>query len=406
MHWFILICAVAGCAISLVLWAMHAPALTSFSERLCSPSAAVNCQDVLASRWAKVRGVPVAAVGAVYFAFVAAWFAVIGAPNHAGRRWAWLPRGVTLAGLGASVWFVFLLTTRLPVWCTWCMAAHAANLLLFIAVWCVRPVAEADTPPYPSVRRVAVLGGVAFVLVGFAGLTGLAAFHQAVSRLYRGKWLEAVNNADYIVWRLSAAPVQDIPVRGDEPMHGAADAAHTVVVFSDFQCPHCRMLDDALSQLAAVFPGRMRVVFRHYPLCADCNPRVTRDDPAQHRFACDAAQAAEAVRRLRGPAAAVAYHRKLFAAAESFAERPYARLLADAAIESVKLDAEMRSEATTSRIREDIELATRLGVNGSGVAFLDGRRLEQWQIMDARDPNRIDGPATRKLWERLLGGER
>ncbi|MDT8437334.1 MAG: DsbA family protein [Gemmatimonadota bacterium] len=47
---------------------------------------------------------------------------------------------------------------------------------------------------------------------------------------------------------------------------GEADAAVTVVEFSDFQCPFCRMLSGRMDSLIAAYPGRVRHVFRHLPL--------------------------------------------------------------------------------------------------------------------------------------------
>jgi protein-disulfide isomerase len=51
----------------------------------------------------------------------------------------------------------------------------------------------------------------------------------------------------------------------DSPSLGPADAPVTLVEFSDFECPVCRNLHDALRALLTNYP-QVRVVFKDYPL--------------------------------------------------------------------------------------------------------------------------------------------
>jgi protein-disulfide isomerase len=52
---------------------------------------------------------------------------------------------------------------------------------------------------------------------------------------------------------------------GGAPARGPADAAVTILVWSDFECPFCRRQADLLSRLRAVYPDDVRVVWRHLP---------------------------------------------------------------------------------------------------------------------------------------------
>jgi protein-disulfide isomerase len=56
-------------------------------------------------------------------------------------------------------------------------------------------------------------------------------------------------------------------VTKDSPSAGPANAKVTVVEFSDFQCPHCRVLSQNLKPLEAKFP-QVRFVFKNFPLTA------------------------------------------------------------------------------------------------------------------------------------------
>ena len=71
---------------------------------------------------------------------------------------------------------------------------------------------------------------------------------------------------------------------------GKADAPVRVVMISDYQCPDCRTYElDIQSVLSKRDDVSLSV--KHFPMCADCNPNVSRTMHAnacwaQHAFAC------------------------------------------------------------------------------------------------------------------------
>jgi len=52
----------------------------------------------------------------------------------------------------------------------------------------------------------------------------------------------------------------------DHPSRGPANAKVTVQIFSDFQCPFCKRAADTMGDLDALFPGKIRFVWRNMPL--------------------------------------------------------------------------------------------------------------------------------------------
>ncbi len=54
-------------------------------------------------------------------------------------------------------------------------------------------------------------------------------------------------------------------VTKDSPSQGPANAKVTVVEFSDFQCPHCRVLSQTLKTLVPKYP-QVRFVFKNFPI--------------------------------------------------------------------------------------------------------------------------------------------
>ncbi len=53
---------------------------------------------------------------------------------------------------------------------------------------------------------------------------------------------------------------------GSSPILGPKDAPVTIVQFSDLQCPYCVREYPKLKQMLKEYPGKVKVVFKHYPL--------------------------------------------------------------------------------------------------------------------------------------------
>ena len=53
---------------------------------------------------------------------------------------------------------------------------------------------------------------------------------------------------------------QDVHAKGSD------DAPVTIVEFSDFQCPACRVTQSVVNQVLAQYPDQVRLIYRHFPL--------------------------------------------------------------------------------------------------------------------------------------------
>ncbi len=61
-------------------------------------------------------------------------------------------------------------------------------------------------------------------------------------------------------------PVERIAVEAKGPSRGPEDAKVTIVEFSDFECPFCSKAHDTVEKVMAAYPGKLRLVFRQFPL--------------------------------------------------------------------------------------------------------------------------------------------
>lgn len=406
-----LVFALAGVVICAVLLRMGAGGLDApgdaFSASVCAPSRSVNCDYVLASPWARVGPLPTAAVGFGYFAALAAWYGFVGVPNPAGRRWQYVPVSVTLIGLAGSIYYVYIMAVMLPVWCTWCLAGHAVNAALFLGTMAVarrlsvtnRPEGQSARPT--AARALGVLGGSAAMVLMFS-VAVVAYQAQAAARRFQLEYLSATNNAAYIQWRHGQAPLAELPIEEDDLVLGPADAPHTVVAFTDFECAKCGWFHRYAEHLLNRFSGRVRLVVKHYPVCQACNPHVKTPF---HYFSCEAARAAQAALAAGTPELAYKYHGALYATQSRLAIRPYEGLAVRVGFDPAKFSGAMESDASANAVQGDIELAHSIGVDSTPAVFLDGRQLPTWHILTADVQPRIDVTATDELWRALLSGK-
>jgi protein-disulfide isomerase len=72
------------------------------------------------------------------------------------------------------------------------------------------------------------------------------------------------------------------------PVRGAQAAAVTIIEFSDFQCPYCARARDVMNQVLKAYPGKVRLVYRDYPLPfhehAEKAAEAGRCADEQHKF--------------------------------------------------------------------------------------------------------------------------
>lgn len=406
-RWAVVALAAVGCYICVTLVNMSvgdsAKGASGLGASLCTPSEAVNCDYVLASKWAKIGPMPVAALGVMYFGVIGAWFVAVGIPNGAGRRWHGVPGAICAVGLTGSAFFVYVMLVSLPVWCTWCLAAHGVNLVVAIVVFMTRPrrsATEGTTPGYPSMCR--ALGTIA----GCGGATVmifLAVFAyqlQIATRRMQLELMAATNNAAYVSWKLGTQTARAMQIRPGAPSMGPEGAAHTLVAFTDFECRHCGWFHDYAERLGQMFPKELRIVFLHAPMCRECNPAVTK---TFHYFACEAARAAEAAQLSTTAEKARAYRTLLYRSADEFASRPYAALARTAGIEAGAFQKMLDSEASIAGVKADVALANELGVEGTPSIWLDGRKLSTWHIMSDEPNPKISVTKTDEMWRELLG---
>jgi uncharacterized membrane protein/protein-disulfide isomerase len=282
---------------------LHNPALTS----ACDVNATVSCTDAYRSAYGTLGGVPVALLGACFFA--ALLLLQVGA-----RLW-----GVPLAehldtylfvlsvpGLAFAAYLAWASWFVLHVVCLLCLTTDLALVgLVLVTVTSPRfrihmlsrrllvDARSLASRPAALAAAVVFLAAVAAVLGWFpkdAAVPALNAESALPADLNLTPPQQATPQAQLHDF-LDSQPRRMIPV-------DAGGAQVVVVKFNDYQCPPCGQTYQLYKPLKAKWdkeaPGKVKFVTKDFPLETECNSAIKG---GIHALACEAAAAVRMARR-------------------------------------------------------------------------------------------------------------
>lgn len=148
---------------------------------------------------------------------------------------------------------------------------------------------------------------------------------------------------------------------------GPADAAVTIVEFSDFECPYCRRMVGPLRELQARYPLQLRLVYRHFPL--ETHP--------------NAALAAEAAECAGDQGRFWEAHDALFATRERLQPATVRRLGRDLKLDVRRFEQCLDSGRHARRVLDDLAAGEAAGVSGTPAFFINGRFVNGAVSVDA-----------------------
>ncbi|PCI40377.1 MAG: hypothetical protein COB53_01230 [Elusimicrobia bacterium] len=160
------------------------------------------------------------------------------------------------------------------------------------------------------------------------------------------------------------------------PGTGPANAALTMVEYSDLQCPHCKHSHDILKEKLGPYKGKIRRIFKNFPL------------RNMHKWANAGAVALACVGKI-APKQAAAFKSHVFAAQGDINEKN-----ADSKLKAIALKTGLPEKSfnqcydkkeSQALVEADIAEGDRLGVRGTPSIFINGRRVRgyTWAEVEA-----------------------
>jgi protein-disulfide isomerase len=163
------------------------------------------------------------------------------------------------------------------------------------------------------------------------------------------------------------APRYQVDVSSDDPALGNANAAVTLVEFSDFQCPFCARVMPTLKRVHETYGDRVRIVWKDFPLTS-IHPQAFK--------------AAEAGQCAREQGKFWEYHDRLFANQQALEPESLKKHAAEAGLDAAKFNACLDGAKYGDRVQEQMGVGTGLGVGSTPTVFINGRLVSGAQPYD------------------------
>lgn len=155
----------------------------------------------------------------------------------------------------------------------------------------------------------------------------------------------------------------------DDPALGPADAPITIIEFSDFQCPYCqRWHAQVFDQLMQAYPGKIRFIYRDFPL-KSIHPQ--------------AVPAAEAANCAQAQGAYWEFHAALFSGKYNLSAPSYLQYAADLGLNTQEFQKCVDSHQFAAEVESDFAYAMQLGVSSTPTFFINGIPLIGAQPVEA-----------------------
>jgi protein-disulfide isomerase len=173
---------------------------------------------------------------------------------------------------------------------------------------------------------------------------------------------EDAEEEDKNVWR--------VLVQDDDPIRGPKDALVTMIIFSDYQCPFCKRVEDTLKQVQSAYPNDVRFVWKDNPL-----PFHPRAKPA--------ATLARFVNKAKGDKAFWEMHDAIFESNPKLEDDDLKGLAEKAGVRWDDVKAAIDNNKFGDKIDSSVELANDVQARGTPHFFINGVRLSGAQPLEA-----------------------
>ncbi len=378
----LLVLALVGCFATAFLTYRHIVLVSNTGgvaeSALCRAQGSINCDAILLNDYATLFGyLSSASVGLMGFVFVL-WLVLNALCNDRMRKISWVFLIVYFfAAIGFSWYYIYVMIFEVDYICTWCIVVHVVNLLsLIVVLW----VAIRKRQSF-LLKEISSLGErvylmAAGLILSLLALTAATAIEKAqVFDDLKIKYEELANDPAVIAAVLKSSPTYDIPVSAGDPVFGSTSSPHSLIFFSDFQCPVCARTEDNLKRIVNANRDVLNLVFKNYPLSIECNSGVLSD---LHPKACPAARAAYAAFILDGSKGFWAFGDKLFQNQKMLKQDPWNDFAAELRLDTEKFKELLSPDSEAGKkVKDDIELGMKLKLNSTPQIFFKGKRIPE-----------------------------
>ncbi|MDD9950366.1 MAG: thioredoxin domain-containing protein [Zetaproteobacteria bacterium] len=344
-----------------------------FSEAACNINETLSCDRAALSSYSEWFGIPSAVFGLGTFLTAGI---LIGLAYRRGPKYH--PHLFLLSCLCGctSIILGYLSFIELQTVCLVCIGIYGSSALLFTG--------SALLPEKSFLNSKFLFQGVPqglpFVTPLFAVIGAYILLESHFSPLKQPRPHPATNATDSLPKvvnqpTLAEQPI-DIPIHptaysglGEDYRKGPDEAPLTLVEFSDFQCPACRSMHYILQTILPEFEGKVRLVFRNYPLDPSCNPAMSRP---LHSHACKTAVLARCAGRINK---FWEFHDAVFQQQPEINDKNLHLWAKSVGLSEEQIKTCLAAPHILDKIKDDIQLGQQLGVQGTPSIYINGKKF-------------------------------
>jgi protein-disulfide isomerase/uncharacterized membrane protein len=240
-------------------------------KSLCDISNFFNCDTATFSSISNIAGIPIS-----YFGIVVGMLFSIAAlmPSLALEKTASAVSKINFIGCVALFLYSLIVLGSL---CPFCTAYYALSGIAAFLLW------KYGVNTWKLDMKTTALWGVIL-------LAGAGVFYSTSAK----KTADQEKMSDSIVGQYRSLPNlgepdQESPYKIHMATEKWEDAPLRLVVFSDFECPFCKIVSEQLPDFVRRYGNKINIQYMFYPLDNKCNANM---EHPMHRNACDAAAVA------------------------------------------------------------------------------------------------------------------
>ncbi len=244
------------------------PTQLNAGDSLCNLSSFFNCDAATYSKVSNLAGIPIA-----FFGIVIGIFFLITSlmPSESMEKTASALSKYNIIGCIALFFYSFLSLGSL---CPFCTLYYILSGVAFFLLW-----KKGIDSWVPDLKVLAAFGS-AILIGGFFMYTTTKDKEDVkgklnVSVVDQFRKLPDLGNPDI-----------ESPFKIHMSTEKFADAPIRITVFSDFQCPFCKVVSNQMPDLIRRYGDKINIQYMFYPLDAKCNSNIKG---RFHEYACDAA---------------------------------------------------------------------------------------------------------------------
>lgn len=377
------ISSIVGAVIAAVSTIQHMRLLREGFENasFCAVSERINCDVVNGSTYSEIWGIPIAWLGLIFYLLIVAFSVTSVLRKKDSRATIVISLIASISAILFSAYFAYISFFILEVICFECVSMYIINIMLLLFIYLALGVPLGGIMRFfkdyisALLRRPSNLGfkpqvlrhtavALAFFFVGWIAIAQLEASEKVIA---------GASTVDDKVKAFYMQSEHSLEIDPSWTVWGNPDAKVTIVEFSEFQCPFCKVAAFNVKPFLQEFKKDIRFFFVNYPLDNACNENMAGP---MHESACMAAKGGLCANKLGD---FWGYHDFIFKNQRKLSQELVSSFVKEKGWNEDDFTACMNSPEVDGMVKSQIKSGEKIHVDGTPSIYLNSRKVKYWR---------------------------